>query len=957
MRKLLTLLAILALTAPLAFYGCGSDGSDGAKGATGDTGPTGPPGPPGATGDTGATGASGAARITDKHGAAALAAEELALTPPKFPVNVNITSATADAAGVATVNFTVKKGDTSVTDIASVSAGIFKLAPKGGGFAYNRWVPYLWRTETVVGTQDSAGNTFPEPAGFTVNQGYRESNGTLVNNGGGSYTYTYKKNLATATLPDNVTLIGYDRALTHRVSVYMGGHNGPTGEGDLDFVPNGAAVTETRNIVLTATCKKCHGPEFAGHGGDRVTVEGCVTCHSPDGKDAQSGESIEMAVMIHKIHAGNELDSVAGPDGHYYDNPNTPANETTDNGKYILWGNGVRPVSWEGAAFPAVLANCQACHTGSGVDADNWKTVPSRAACGSCHDSIDWASGLNHGGGSAANDDFCAGCHHSSSTSPLSVTQAHDWTKKDIRNIPEYNVALTTDTPSRGYYINGESPVISIALTDAKTGAVIVPSTVVRDASGEGCIPLTGSEGTECTVPNDNLFTAASIYVTGPRAQRIPRLTYNARAKVTSASVGPWNLSAGGSLGLIMDSNMPLLTYNVAAEYEGYGADELVSGAITVPYDNSFFPDNTAATPTQVAAWLNANERFAQRAIAYVENYPATDVVGRLSIRSRGVLAINADNVVTKVTANPNVSIVGTGPGGVAMFASNAYGVSGSAASAFQRSATATAATDPKANFAGPTAITYTLDPVDDLVPGTYVINVEFANRGRGPGNAAEPPYVDYRTPSVAVATFQVKKAAVDLPIARGCDACHWSDAGTGFVLDYPRHNKPFTDNAVEQCGGCHDYNSNQNSAWTYPYPPASGAPVGAPPSPTGGNPLSGFGGGHPISKRVHAVHNGSALNYPTITVAHEETAAFGRNWRITFPMDIRNCESCHPGPYEGTAGAKTSGTWMTNPNRLACMGCHDSDAATGHMQGQTYDPTPNAPFSGDERETCKSCH
>ena len=86
------------------------------------------------------------------------------------------------------------------------------------------------------------------------------------------------------------------------------------------------------------------------------------------------------------------------------------------------------------------------------------------------------------------------------------------------------------------------------------------------------------------------------------------------------------------------------------------------------------------------------------------------------------------------------------------------------------------------------------------------------------------------------------------------------------------------------------------------------------------------LGGGKPISKRVHAVHNGSALNYPTITVAHEETAAFGRNWKITYPMDVRNCESCH-------SGRRTSGTWQTNPNRLACMGCHDSDAATAHMK------------------------
>jgi predicted CXXCH cytochrome family protein len=100
----------------------------------------------------------------------------------------------------------------------------------------------------------------------------------------------------------------------------------------------------------------------------------------------------------------------------------------------------------------------------------------------------------------------------------------------------------------------------------------------------------------------------------------------------------------------------------------------------------------------------------------------------------------------------------------------------------------------------------------------------------------------------------------------------------------------------------------------------------------------------------VHAVHNGVNLTYPTITVAHEETEAFGRNWRITYPMDIRNCESCHP------AGT-TSGTWKTNPNRLACMGCHDSDAATAHINAQTYDPTPFAPWNGDELESCAACH
>jgi OmcA/MtrC family decaheme c-type cytochrome len=858
-----------------------------------------------------------------------LASEELA-DANKYLVEVTVTGATADAAGLVTVNFTVMNGTIPVTGITAVSASISKLSPPGGGLSYNRWVPYIYRP------------------GRTVNAGYRESttttpiHGTLVNNGGGSYTYTFGTNLSTAAFAfpiNNVSLVGYERNRTHRVSVYMGGYNGPTGEGDFDFVPDGSAVTATRNIVETATCKKCHGPEFHGHGGDRVTVEGCNTCHSPNSamvNTAANGgttESIEMAVMIHKIHAGRELASSKGADGQFYDNPWTPLVETDDN--YHI---GTVPYSytvgninatWRTAAFPAVLENCQACHTGSGLqNVDNWKTVPSRAACGSCHDTIDWAAGTNHSPLSIpqADDVNCSLCH-----SATLITTAHDWTTKDIRNIPEFNIALTVNTPSRGYFIKGESPVISIALTDKATGAVIPPSSVVQDPTGEGCIPLTGSEGTQCTGSADTLFTAASVYVTGPRAQRIPALTYSARAKVTSAAVpvGGWDLTAlaasARALTVKVDSGVAMLAYNDVSEYDGYGADELISGTFTVTLPAAVL------TVDNVVAALNADPVFKERAIAYVDEALAGSTnAGRLSIRSRGILQMGLTGNVAKTTAQPNIQIVSSPAG---MFTDFEVKRAGSAATV--RIQTVAANTDPKADFSDSTAIRYTLDPVDDLVPGTYVINVEYGNRGRGPNfanggiNPPEPPYVDYRTPSVAVATFQVKQADVEKPIADGCQNCHWSSAGRGFVLDNPRHNKPFKEGAVDQCGGCHDYLSAQNPATTTP---------------------ASFGGGHPISKRVHAVHNGSALNYPTITVGHEETSAFGRNWRITYPMDIRNCESCHP-------ASTTSGSWKTNPNRLACMGCHDSDAATAHMKINTYDPTPLAPWSGDEQESCKACH
>jgi hypothetical protein len=98
-------------------------------------------------------------------------------------------------------------------------------------------------------------------------------------------------------------------------------------------------------------------------------------------------------------------------------------------------------------------------------------------------------------------------------------------------------------------------------------------------------------------------------------------------------------------------------------------------------------------------------------------------------------------------------------------------------------------------------------------------------------------------------------------------------------------------------------------------------------------------------------VHFGSSLNYPLGTVDYSNgDPVTGRNWDITFPQDVRNCETCHP-------DGDSSGTWMTEPSRLPCMGCHDADAAVTHMKLNTWDPTPADPWSGDEQESCKACH
>jgi OmcA/MtrC family decaheme c-type cytochrome len=100
--------------------------------------------------------------------------------------------------------------------------------------------------------------------------------------------------------------------------------------------------------------------------------------------------------MIHKIHMGSSLPSVIA---------GTPY-------QIIGYQNSVNDFSK--IVFPAPNMKCETCHdqTNGASNAAAYKTTPNRAACGSCHDNVNFATGVNHGGGGPQlSDQVCSTCH------------------------------------------------------------------------------------------------------------------------------------------------------------------------------------------------------------------------------------------------------------------------------------------------------------------------------------------------------------------------------------------------------------------------------------------------------------------------------------------------------------------------------------------------------------------
>lgn len=232
----------------------------------------------------------------------------------------------------------------------------------------------------------------------------RGSAGTLTNHGDGTYTYRFSTIIT--NLPADIRAqasaegldLTYAPGRTHRVAIQFSGGRVPANP-VYDFVPASGQTTDIlhKSVVATANCNNCHG-QLALHGGGRIETGYCVTCHNPGSTDANSGNTMDFNVLIHRIHRGANLPSVVAGNAYY------------------IYGFGDALHDYSALRLPQDIRHCQICHAGSATgtaaqtltsQGDNWAYYATRSACGSCHDDVDFSQ---HFGGQH-DDSNCMSCH------------------------------------------------------------------------------------------------------------------------------------------------------------------------------------------------------------------------------------------------------------------------------------------------------------------------------------------------------------------------------------------------------------------------------------------------------------------------------------------------------------------------------------------------------------------
>jgi hypothetical protein len=325
--------------------------------------------------------------------------------------------------------------------------------------------------------------------------------------------------------------------------------------------------------------------------------------------------------------------------------------------------------------FPADVRNCTKCH----LD-DRYKTLPTQKACGACHDNTwfgpdpvptGWAV---HLGKEQKDDTKCSACHAPDSGGLFtSVAEAHNLAPPDYKVPPPAIDAIdvTMTPPANGaFYVGGEKPLVTMVFKN-DAGNPIADHTLVTSAN----------------------FSTASLFVYGPRSRTLPVLTSLAkfgvetkRASVTCTLDGPWAIN-GKAFKIGINGTPPqLITIN--------GASALVTAAEVVASLNTVITNLNGGAKASVSGARVNIRSLIRGADARIEIYNG-EVTTAMGWKAQGVV-LEPDVFVAAVSTAGNDLRPVTDPLDYA-----------------DPMVTRTAAN-----------ITYQLDDVAGLTPGTYGIYV-----------------------------------------------------------------------------------------------------------------------------------------------------------------------------------------------------------------------------------------
>jgi OmcA/MtrC family decaheme c-type cytochrome len=906
----------------------------GSAGCTGDDGDTGPQGPPGDAG-------------TDSE----LSQGE---APPGLTVAVqSLTGGTGSGGSFRVgdrprVNFRLQKGDGSDWDIAELSSG--RAIVSGPTFNYQRVIAEVTDLLTASVAQTD-----------------------------GSYTYTFATAIPASYLapindtpafgPEDGELTG--QALlegTYTVGLTLGWDFTVDGESERDsgnatasFVI-GAGAAEPREVVRIENCNRCH-EQLRVHGGRREEATLCVLCHTAGAEsDDPPGTSIDFKVMIHKIHAGEHLPSVLG----VATNPDGSRNYAATPTPYVVGGNDYSSVAFP--AWPQGLvalprdegystlsstdkatedtirkgpSNCIVCHgdpDGDGgpltapAQGDLYKTQPTRQACGSCHDDVEWGQSYTANGqtmGAQANNANCKLCHGTAGN-PLAVFDAHLHPLQDPSFDPGLNFeaedlveAGTND--GDGTFDPGEKLRFTLRILD-DAGAEVAPADISAPS-----VVISGPTGNYNLILNTTLPTAAltgaqPFTVNVPMTVRLERLGVTAAGLQTFSTAFDPHLNVSGALTSVLERTAT------------GGGDAFLSAASAAPQNFVDVNDATgfARDDYVVVDDGTADEEYVR--IQFVEGnrlwFSSPYTTGYKAGLERAHLIGDTVREVTLVTKTSGVD-----------FSVNASAGSITELVDFVDGHTVLA--DYTTDFVLPATYPLALNDSPDLgeesgewagkplADGTYTLGIwssrtltlDLFGETNSYRSTSDAPNIDFL---VGSADTVEPYALIE---STSCFNCHQELAFHGFGR-----------RGFESCVLCH----GTAGAEDRPQYVAGNAPE------TEGTSVS-------FRTMLHKIHMGEELaNASTYDVIGHGSAAYPNNFGVTnfgevvfpaLPGGVQQCNKCHGNDAWHEPAPRAHPTDQGEPIlrwTAVCASCHDTSDAQAHIRVQT-DSLGN--------ESCGVCH